>query len=119
MRMDAQNAKKKAPVSEMGTILLMFLIPFLLIFVYTGMKVEVSLLKRKIRIANLEKEELVRSNDSLKRKLAEISGNNVEQIYWEKHGILPFYIKNRVVNVRLDSNHDLKDPIGSDNLKAK
>lgn len=88
-------------------LFLFFLLPFLLLFLYVGMRVETSLLKREIRVATLERETLRRKNRSLRNRVAELEGNSMEKIYWDRYGALPIYVRNRVVNLRLP---DAKGP---------
>ncbi len=45
-----------------------------------------------------------------------MSGSSIDRLYWKQHGVLPFYIKNRVINLRLDDDSDdTKSDSDSDN----
>lgn len=89
-------------VRGMTVIMISMALPFLFLLIYTGMTVEVSSLKRKIRVASMKRDELSRKNDALKKVVAEMSGNNLDRLYWKQYGVLPFYVKNQVINLRLE-----------------
>lgn len=86
---------------SMVALLVIMSLPFTFFLTYSGMKIEMTLLKKKVHRAAVKRDELARKNDSLRRALAEISGNRLESRYWKHYGALPFYMKNRVVNVRI------------------
>ncbi len=88
----------------MVVLILLLLFPSALLLVYTGMRVEASLLRRKIRIAVRERDEIARKNDALKKELGQLAPGGVDSIYWKESGVLPFYVRNRVVTVRLDGS---------------
>lgn len=90
--------------TEMFAVLLLITIPFLLLLLYTGMRVETAILRREIRNSIDRRDELVRKNTALRNEVAELSGNVLERLYWKRNGLLPFYVKNRVVNIRMPDN---------------
>jgi len=84
-------------------ILLLLLLPFAVLFLYTHITIQTSLLRRELRIARLERDELLKRNDALKDELISLSGeDSTDNLYWKKSGFLPFYVRNKVVTVELD-----------------
>ena len=89
-------------IREMFFLALVLAMPFLLVLLYTGMRVETALLRRDIRSAISSRDTLVKKNRALRNEVAELSGSSLERLYWKRHGLLPFYVKNRVVNLKLE-----------------
>ncbi|MBW7857024.1 MAG: hypothetical protein H3C43_01675 [Leptonema sp. (in: Bacteria)] len=71
------------------------------ILFYTRMRIEVSLLDRKIRQAQAARIEQERKNDSLRSELARKKGESAILTYWKLYGALPNYEANRVIRVRI------------------
>ena len=89
---------------EVGSLLTLFalilVLSFLVLF-YTRMRIEVSLLDRKIKQARIAKIEQERKNSSLRAELARKKGEDAVLTYWKLYGALPDYEKNRVLRIRL------------------
>lgn len=89
---------------EVGSLLTLFalilVLAFLVLF-YTRMRIEVSLLDRKIRQARIEKIEQERKNSSLRAELARKKGEDAVLTYWKLYGAPPDYESNRVLRIRL------------------
>lgn len=89
---------------EVGSLLTLFALilvfSFLVLF-YTRMRIEVSLLDRKIKQARIAKIEQERKNSSLRAELARKKGEDAVLTYWKLYGALPDYEKNRVLRIRL------------------
>lgn len=74
-----------------------------LILFYTRMRIEVSLLDRRIRQGRIEKLDQERKNASLRAELARKRGQDAVLTYWKLYGALPDYEKNRLLRIRLPS----------------
>lgn len=75
----------------------------ILILFYTRMRIEVSLLDRRIRQGRIEKLDQERKNASLRAELARKRGQDAVLTYWKLYGALPDYEKNRLLRIRLPS----------------
>jgi hypothetical protein len=66
------------------------------------MRVEAALLRRELRFKVNEMESLLKKNESLREAVGSLSGDSLDKMYWRKYGHIPFYIKNKVVNISPD-----------------
>jgi hypothetical protein len=99
--------RREVPVRvshEVGSLITLFalilVLSFLVLF-YTKMRIEVSLLDRKIKQARMALIEQERKNASLRSELARKKGEDAVLTYWKLYGALPDYEKNRVLRIRL------------------
>jgi hypothetical protein len=97
----------KNEFSAMALVLVLFGAPFLALLGYTKMNVETSLLRRELRAITYERDHLFKRNNAIKDELLNLSNSqNIENIYWKKYGFLPFYVRNKVVSVELNSGDE-------------
>lgn len=88
-------------VRSLLTLFALILVFSFLVLFYTQMRIEVSLLDRKIKQARIAKIEQERKNSSLRAELARKKGEDAVLTYWKLYGALPDYEKNRVLRIRL------------------
>lgn len=89
---------------EMASLLTLFGFVFVLsvlILFYMRMRIEVSLLDRRIKQTRVEKLEQERKNASLRAELARKRGQDAVLTYWKLYGALPDYEKNQLLRIRL------------------
>jgi len=97
----------KNEIFRMFALLCIVAIPFLLLLLYTRLSIKTSLLERDIHSLSSQRNELMRKNNALKEELMRLAGRSgLDRMYWKKSGTLPFYIRNKVVTVKLDSISD-------------
>jgi len=103
--MDGGNIKTE--FQRMLVILLILAVPFFLVLFYTRLSIQTALLRREIRTAAFKRDELIRKNNAIKNELAErVEKGSIESLYFKKSGSLPFYLRNKVVTVELNSEND-------------
>lgn len=88
-------------IGSLVTLLALLIVLSVFILFYTRMRIEVSLLDRKIRQAQAARIEQERKNSSLRSELARKKGENAILTYWKLYGALPDYGANRVIRVRI------------------
>jgi len=92
---------------KMLGILLILAVPFFMILFYTRLSIQTALLRREIRITAFKRDELIRKNNAIKNELSErVEKGSIESLYFKKSGSLPFYLRNKVVTVELNSEND-------------
>ncbi len=83
-------------------VFFILVIPYSLIFIYNSMRVESALLRRELRIAVDQMETLLKKNEALREAVGNLSGDSLDKMHWRKYGHIPFYIKNKVVNISVE-----------------
>jgi hypothetical protein len=80
-------------------VFFLLIAPYSLLFVYNSMRTEAALLRRQLRISVNKMETLLKKNESLREAAGSLSGDSLDKMHWQKYGHIPFYVKNKVVNI--------------------
>ena len=93
--------------SGVAKVLALVGVPFVVLFIYLHLSIQVSLLNRQIAIATQRKEELVRKNDALKSALHELarSRGHADMMPADFSSLLE---NNRIVRVRLPAVREIR-----------